>query len=58
MRMMMYVVYTEDTVEPIAACSDRDVACQVCDEVEATLGYECWIQDTPVISCLGEFKNG
>ena len=56
--MRMYVVYTEDTVEPIAVCADWDVAIQVCDDVGATLGYECWIQDTPLISSLGEFNNG
>ena len=62
MTKMVYVVYqtcTDGLCEEIvcAVTLDREVACQIADELEIKDGGEYWVDDVPVSHSLEEYKG-
>jgi len=59
MTKMMYVVYRGDFIDVgiRAVTLDREVACQIADELEAKDGGEYWVDDVPVCHSLEEYKE-
>ena len=63
MTKMIYVVYQpfqSDIIPDDVICAvtlDREVACQIADELEDKDGGEYWVGDVPVSHSLEEYKG-
>ena len=61
MTNMVYVVYCEGDIAPTAVFSDRDLACDLCDELESLplrqYRPQYWVADLPILNSVGEYKE-